>query len=62
MAEKKQTENAARLLGFTKEQLVNSERYADRKDLIGVLLDGGTEYTVAQVDEMREKYLKGKVI
>lgn len=62
MAEKKYTENAARLLGFTKEQLVNSERYADRKDLIGVLLDGGTEYTVAQVDEMIEKYLKGKVI
>jgi len=30
--------------------------------LIGALLDDNTEYTTAQVDELIEKYLKGKVI
>ena len=47
---------------FTKAQLMASNKYANRKDLIGALLDDNKDYTTAQVDELIEKYLKGKVI
>ena len=62
MADKKATEATAAVPRFTKAQLMASNKYANRKDLIGALLDDNTEYTTAQVDELIEKYLKGKVI
>ena len=62
MADKKATGATAAVPRFTKAQLMASNKYASRKDLIGTLLDDNTEYTTAQVDELIEKYLKGKVI
>lgn len=62
MADKKATEAAAAVPRFTKVQLMASNKYANRKDLIGALLDDNKDYTTAQVDELIEKYLKGKVI
>lgn len=62
MAEKRATETTATAPVFRKAQIMVSNKYADRKDLIGVLLDDNTEYTTAQVDELIEKYLKGKVV
>lgn len=62
MADKKATEAMAAVPRFAKAQLMASNKYASRKDLIGALLDDNTEYTIAQVDELIEKYLKGKVI
>ena len=46
---------------YTKEQLLGSKRYAGRRDLISVLLDKDKSYTVAEVDGLIEKYMKGKV-
>lgn len=62
MAEKRATEATATVPKFTKVQLMASNKYASRKDLIGALLDANETYTTAQVDELIEKYLKGKVI
>ena len=62
MADKKATEATAAVPHFTKVQLMASNKYASRKDLIGALLDDNKDYTTAQVDELIEKYLKGKVI
>jgi glutamyl/glutaminyl-tRNA synthetase len=46
---------------FTKEQIVQSDRYANRKDLVEALLDDGKKYTFETVDNEIEKFLKGKV-
>lgn len=62
MAEKRATEATATVPQFTKAQLMASNKYASRKDLIGALLDDKETYTTEQVDELIEKYLKGKVI
>lgn len=46
---------------FTKDQLAASKRYADLRDLVGVLLEDGKRYTLAEVDEKIETFRKGKV-
>lgn len=46
---------------FTKEQLKTSAKYANRRDLLESLLKDGKEYTIATVDEMIKKFMKGKV-
>lgn len=57
MTEKNKTEAAV----YTKAQLLNSERYAGKRDLIDVLLcDGGT-YSKEQVDKTIDNYMKGRV-
>lgn len=44
-----------------KEQLLRSPRYANRRDLLSVLLEDGRCYTIAEVDAAIEKFMKGKV-
>lgn len=46
---------------YTKDQLLMSEKYVKRRDLVNALLDDDREYTVEEVDAMMEKFLKGKV-
>ena len=46
---------------FGKEQLLISARYRNRKDLVSALLDNGKAYTVAEVEQMIEKFMKGQV-
>ena len=46
---------------FTKESLVNSKRFRNERDLASALLKDGEEYTIAEVEEMIMKYMKGKV-
>ena len=60
MADKKATGATAH--SFSRAQLMASDKYAGRKDLLSVLLDDKTKYTTDQVDELIEKFLKGKVI
>ena len=45
----------------TKQQLLASEKYASRRDVLSALLEDGKSYTTAQVDALIEKYMKGKV-
>lgn len=46
---------------FSKEQILASARYANRRDLVDALLDKDKSYTFETVDNMIEKYKKGWV-
>lgn len=46
---------------FTKEQILASEKYANRRDLADALLEDGKSYKMETVDKMMENFLKGKV-
>ena len=46
---------------FTKEQLLKAEVFKDRKDLVNALLCEDKEYTIDEVKQLIEKFLKGKV-
>lgn len=46
---------------YTKDQVAVSKRYANRRDLVNVLLEDGKAYTLTEVDALIEKFLKGAV-
>lgn len=46
---------------FSKEQILASARYANRRDLVDALLDKDKSYTFETVDNMIKKYKKGQV-
>ena len=46
---------------FPKERVLTFKRYADRRDLLSVLLEDGKEYTHDQIDGLIKDFLKGKV-
>lgn len=46
---------------YTKDQVAISQRYANRRDLVSVLLEDGKTYTLAEVDALINKFLKGAV-
>lgn len=54
--EKEKAENK-----FSKEQLISSERFRERRDILEALLTDGEWYTVKAVEEKIESYMKGKV-
>lgn len=45
----------------TKESIMSSSKYAECKDVINILLDKDTEYSIDEVDEMINEFLKGEV-
>lgn len=46
---------------FTKEQILASAKYRNRRDLVDALLDENTSYTTETVDELVNSFLKGQV-
>lgn len=46
---------------FSKEQLITSNRFRERRDILEALLETGKLYTVKTVEEKIESYMKGKV-
>lgn len=46
---------------FSKEQLIASDRFRERRDILEALLINGELYTVKTVEEKIESYMKGKV-
>ena len=46
---------------FSKEQLIASTRFWERRDILEALLETGKLYTVKAVEEKIESYMKGKV-
>ena len=45
---------------FSKEQILASARFANRRDLVDALLDEDKRYTMKPVDNLAEKYMKGQ--
>lgn len=46
---------------FSKEQLLSSKRFQDRRDIVNALLSPDKQYTVEAVEQKIENYMKGKV-
>lgn len=46
---------------FSKEQLLSSERFRNRRDILNALLKEDSLCTVEQAENIIENYLKGKV-
>lgn len=46
---------------FTKEQILASNKYANRRDALSAILADDGVYTIEQVDSLLEKFMKGKV-
>lgn len=46
---------------FGKEQILASERYKEKRDLVDALLDEKKKYTLETVDNLIENYRKGQV-
>ncbi|WP_251498845.1 hypothetical protein [Otoolea muris] len=46
---------------FSKEQLIASNRFRERRDILEALLATGELYTVKAVEEKITSYMKGKV-
>lgn len=59
----KQTANppAAAEKRYTKRQLLASEKYRARRDLLSVLLSDEKTYTASEVNALADNYLKGRV-
>lgn len=46
---------------FTKEQLLTSEKFRNKRDLINAILADDEKYSVAAVEEKIKKFMKGQV-
>lgn len=46
---------------YTKEQILSSKRFADRKDIVGVVLKDSVKYSIDEVEKRIEDFMKGKV-
>ncbi|MDB3660489.1 hypothetical protein C4260_15560 [Clostridioides difficile] len=44
---------------FTKEQIVNSKKYVNRKDLLNVILKENDLYSFSEVEDRINKFMKG---
>jgi len=60
MENKTITENRE-AIRFTAAQLLASQKYKTKKDLVGALLAEDKAYTTDEVDSLIETYLKGQV-
>lgn len=46
---------------FSKEQILKSVNYRERRDLLSVLLKDDQQYSLAEVDQTIEKFMKKRV-
>lgn len=60
-AKAKEVDTSKSVALFRKEQIVASKRYENDVDIVNALLQDGKEYALAEVDEMIERFKKGKV-
>jgi len=46
---------------YSKEQILQSAKYATRRDLLTAILEENRAYTIDEVEARIEKFMKGKV-
>ena len=62
MATKKITKTeAVQEARFTKAQILASQKYVGRRDVLGAILNEGDTYSLNEVDSLLEKFMKRKV-
>ena len=54
-------ERAVRERRFSKGQLLASERFSGKRDILSALLSEKREYSVLETEKIIEKFMKGKV-
>jgi len=64
LASKKIKENMqkAEVVTFSKQQVLSATRYKHSKDVLNVMLNDNQYYTLEEVDELIDKFMKGKVM
>lgn len=61
-ASEKQTENPKEAeTAFSKQQILLSEKFKDRRDALSVCLKDNKKYTLEQAEKALEKFMKGQV-
>nr|DAY51591.1 MAG TPA: ATP-dependent RNA helicase [Caudoviricetes sp.] len=61
MAVKKADEPTSAQTTFTKEQILQSLKFSNHRDILSVLLKDGRNYTVEEIDREIQNYMKGAV-
>lgn len=46
---------------YSKEQIIESKKFKSRVDVLNVILDENKTYTIAEVENEINKFMKGKV-
>ena len=46
---------------YSKEQIIASKKYSNRKDILNVLLKDDEEYSFSRIDEIIEKFMNKEV-
>lgn len=46
---------------YSKEQIIPSKKYSNRKDILNVLLKDDEEYTFSRIDEIIENFMNKEV-
>lgn len=46
---------------FSKEQLISSKKFMNNKDVLSALLEDDKKYSISEVNEIIENFMKGKV-
>lgn len=54
-------ENVNKEIKHLKEAILSSQKYLDKRDLINILLDDETEYSLDEVDGLIEEFLNKEV-
>ena len=60
-AKKESTENKSEETKFVKSQIIGSDKYKNRADLLNVLLDDDKEYMLSDVDKKLKDFLGKEV-
>lgn len=48
-------------LGYSKEQILKSEKYANRKDILAIVLEDGKIYSHEEIEKEIDKFMKKEV-
>ena len=46
---------------YSKEQIISSKKYSNRKDILNVLLKDDEEYSFSKIDEIIEEFMNKEV-
>ena len=47
---------------YSKEQIISSKKYSNRKDILNVLLKDDEEYSFSKIDEIIENFMNKEVL
>ncbi|WP_314396381.1 hypothetical protein [Leptotrichia shahii] len=54
-------DNVDKEIKYLKEAILSSQKYLDKRDLISILLDDVTEYSLDEVEKLIEEFLNKEV-